>query len=71
MGAVFTIALFSPLMVVFYILEKVGIDVDAIFNQVTAAIEQWAAENPAAVEKIGEFAKDAIDYIIAFAETIS
>ncbi|MBQ9850234.1 MAG: hypothetical protein IJO36_06005 [Clostridia bacterium] len=54
MGAVFTIALFFPLMIPMIVLEKIGIDISGMLEQFSASTIAWLEANPETAAKIGE-----------------
>lgn len=54
MGAVFTIALFFPLMIPMIVLEKIGIDISGMLEQFSASTIAWLEANPETTAKIGE-----------------
>ena len=50
MGAVFTIALFFPLMIPMIVLEKIGIDISGMLEQLSASTIAWLEANPETTE---------------------
>lgn len=75
MGAVFTIALFFPIMIPFVlinsILEKFGINTLEIFGQITESVKAWLEANPETALKIGNVLKEAFNFVVEFAEKIN
>ncbi len=68
MGAVFTIALFSPLWFPIVLLEWLGIDATGYIQQAIQWIVAWAAANPDKVLKIREVLQGILDFISSLAE---
>ncbi len=75
MGAVFTIALFFPIMIPFYlinsILEKFGINTLEMFGQFAQSVGAWLEANPETAMKIGNALKEAFSFVVEFAEKIN
>ncbi len=75
MGAVFTIALFFPIMIPFVfmnsVLEKFGINTFEIFEQIMESAKAWLEANPEAAIKIGNVLKEAFNFVVEFAEKIN
>lgn len=75
MGAVFTIALFFPIMIPFVlmnsVLEKFGINTLDIFEQFTESVKVWLEANPEAAMKIGNILKKAFNFVVEFAEKLN
>ena len=72
MGAVFTIALFLPIMIPFVlmnsVLEKFGINTFEIFGQITESVKAWLEANPETALKIGNALKEAFSFVVEFAK---
>ena len=68
MGAVFTIFLLLPLIILIYPLEILGIDLLGIFQQITESITVWLQANPETAAIIGDFLKKAFDVVMKAAE---
>ncbi len=68
MGAVFTIFLLLPLIIIIYPLELLGIDIFEIFRQATEPIIAWLSDNPETAAVIGDSLKKSFDVIMKAAE---
>ena len=75
MGAVFTIALFFPIMIPFVlmnsVLEKFGINTLEIFGQFTESVKAWLEANPETAMKIGNALKEFFGFVVEFAEKLN
>lgn len=75
MGAVFTIALFFPIMIPFVlmnsVLEKFGINTLEIFGQITESAQAWLEANPETAMKIGNALKEFFSFVVEFAEKLN
>lgn len=72
MGAVFTIALFFPIIFPLFlmnsVLEKFGINSLEIFGQFAQSVGAWLEANPEAAIKIGNIFKEAFNFVVELAE---
>lgn len=68
MGAVFTIFLLLPLIILIYPFEILGIDLLGIFQQITESITVWLQANPETAAIIGDFLKNSFDVVMKAAE---
>ena len=75
MGAVFTIALFFPIMFPFALmnsfLEKFGINTLEIFEQITESAKAWLEANPETAMKIGNALKEFFSFVVEFTEKLN
>lgn len=71
MGAVFTIALFFPLMVPIYLLDKLGIDLTGFFESFLTAVITWVKTNPEKAIKIGDALESIMEFIVEIVDKLN
>lgn len=64
MGAVFTIALFFPLMIPIYLLDKLGIDLTGFIESILTAVITWVKANPDKAFEIGKALESLMNMLV-------